>query len=55
MLYMLHWLPVSLRIEFKILVFTFKAIYGIAPSYICNLVKTKEQQRYDLRSSKELL
>jgi len=52
---MLHWLPVSLRIEFKMLVFTFKAIYGIAPSYICNLVKTKEQQRYDLRSSKELL
>ena len=43
-LYMLHWLPVSFRTEFKILVLTtFKAINGIAPSYIYNLVKTKEQ------------
>ena len=45
----------DIYVTFKMLVLTFKAIYGIAPSYICNLVKTKEQQRYDLRSSKELL
>jgi len=37
------------------IVLTFKAICGIAPSYICNLVKTKEQPHYNLQSSKELL
>ena len=35
----LHWLPVAYHIEFKILVLTFKAIYQLAPSYICNLVR----------------
>lgn len=43
------------RIEFKILVLTFKAIYQLAPSYICNLVRLKEKCKYLLRSSKELL
>ena len=35
----LHWLPVSFRINFKILLLTFKAIHGLAPSYINDLVK----------------
>ena len=35
----LRWLPVAYHIEFKILVVTFKAIYQLAPSYICNLVR----------------
>ena len=30
----LHWLPVSSRIEFKILMITFKALLDLAPSYI---------------------
>ena len=30
----LHWLPVRYRINFKILLLTFKALYGMAPSYI---------------------
>ena len=30
----LHWLPVSVRIEFKILLLTFRALHGQAPSYI---------------------
>ena len=33
----LHWLPVKYRIHFKILLLTFKAIYFLAPSYICDL------------------
>ena len=33
------WLPVSSRINFKILLLTFKAIHGLAPSYINDLVK----------------
>ena len=54
-LFSLHWLPVTYRIEFKILVLTFKAIYQLAPSYICNLVRLKDKCKYQLRSSKELL
>ena len=50
-LFSLHWLPVAYRIEFKILVLTFKAIYQLAPSYICNLVRLKEKCKYQLRSS----
>ena len=41
----LDWLPVRCRIEYTILILNFKAIYGVAPSYICNLIKIKEQTR----------
>ena len=30
----LHWLPVRERIQFKILLLTFKAIHGHAPDYL---------------------
>ena len=30
----LHWLPVRLRVDFKILLVTFKILHGIAPSYL---------------------
>jgi hypothetical protein len=33
----LHWLPVRERIKYKVLVFTFKAIHGLAPQYIDEL------------------
>ena len=35
----LHWLPVEQRIIFKILLFTFKALNGLAPPYLSDLVK----------------
>ena len=54
-LFAMHWLPVAYHIEFKILVLTFKAIYQLAPSYICNLVRLKENCKYRLHSSEELL
>ena len=54
-LFSLHWLPVAYRIEFKILVLTFKAIYQFAPSCICSLVRLKEKWKYQLHSSEELL
>ena len=38
LMYELHWLPLKQRIHFKILLFAFKAIHGIAPTYIQNLV-----------------
>lgn len=34
----LHWLPVIFRINFKILLFVFKALSGVAPSYIRDLL-----------------
>ena len=35
--------------------YTFKAIHGLAPTYISELIKVKEQSRYNLRSNQELL
>ena len=37
-LYELHWLPVSLCIDYKILLLTFKCIYGLAPTSLSNLI-----------------
>ena len=47
-LFCLHWVPIAYRIEFKILVLMFKAIYQLAPSCICNLVRLKEKCKYKL-------
>ena len=49
-LFSLHWLPVIFRIDFKILLPTFKAIYGHAPGYLTDLTAVKEQPRYHLIS-----
>ena len=51
----LHWLPVKQRIIFKILLLTFKAVHGLAPSYICELVEIKQPTRELRFSSKCLL
>ena len=51
----LHWLPVRYRINFKILLLTFKALYGMAPSYIIDLINVKTNTRYSLRSSEGIL
>ncbi len=45
----LHWLPVCFRIDFKILLITFKFLQGLAPSYIAELLTTYEPSR-SLRS-----
>ena len=34
----LHWLPIESRIKFKILLITYKAIKGLTPSYIADLL-----------------
>ena len=47
----LHWLPVRYRINFKILLLTFKALYGMAPSYIIDLIHIKTNTRYLLLSN----
>ena len=51
----LHWLPVKLRIDYKILLITFKVIHGLAPDYLDELISVKASSRYQLRSSDQLL
>ena len=46
----LHWLPINKRIIFKILLLTFKAINGLAPGYLANLLAIKSSSR-NLRST----
>ena len=55
LLVQLHWLPVIHRINFKILLITFKALRGLAPLYISDLLNFKRSSSYSLRSSKEQL
>ena len=50
-LYELHWIPVRQHISFKILLFVFKAIRGIAPTYLRELLSIKRPGNYNLRSS----
>ena len=38
----LHWLPVRYCIVFKILLITFKAVHGLAPAYISELISIRE-------------
>ena len=51
----LHWLPVKYRIQFKILLLTFKAIHGMAPDYISRLLDVRQHTRYSLRSSSSIV
>jgi hypothetical protein len=46
----LHWLPVTQRVQYKILLLTFKAIIGEAPQYLQELVLMSNQSR-TLRSN----
>ena len=46
----LHWLPVSERIEFKILLITFKALNNLSPVYIRDLFRYYQPPRA-MRSS----
>ena len=50
----LHWLPVEQRIQYKLLLLTFKALTGQAPTYIRDLISIKEQTR-TLRSNSSVI
>ncbi|PIK34110.1 hypothetical protein BSL78_29076, partial [Apostichopus japonicus] len=50
----LHWLPLHLRIRYKVALHAFNAIHGMAPSYLTDLVASYSPQRR-LRSSSETL
>ena len=51
----LHWLPVKYRIMFKLVVYTFKALHGNAPTYIHQLIRLKPRSNYNLRSNTKYL
>ena len=50
----LHWLPIVLRINFKILLLTYKALHGLAPAYLIDLLQPKHSTR-NLRFKHNLL
>ena len=47
--------PIGVRIKFKVILITFKAIDGLVPYYIQSLIEVKEKSSYNLRSNDELL
>ena len=51
----LHWLPVNQRINYKILLLTYKALNGQAASYITELLEPYTPARNLRSSSKNLL
>ena len=50
----LHWLPVKFRIDFKILLFVYKALHNLAPPYLANLIQPPDSTR-QLRSANLML
>ena len=51
----LHWLPVTFRVQFKLLLFVYKSLHNQSPSYIKDLLSLKPAANYALRSSAQSL
>ena len=51
----LHWLPVSYRIRFKVLLLTYKALNDLSPEYISELLSKPKYTRYLRSQSQHLL
>ena len=51
----LHWLPMESRVNFKVLLLTFKGLRSLAPSYICELLMDYVPSKCNLRSSEQKL
>lgn len=50
----LKWLPVNCRIKYKTLLYFFKALHGLAPAYVSELIAVRQAPR-SLRSNNKLL
>ena len=50
----LHWLPVRIRLDYKVSLLTYKCLNGMAPSYLSSLLKVYKPSRR-LRSEEKLL
>ena len=55
LIYELHWLPIRYRIEFKILLITFKILNFLAPTYLSSLISLRLPSKYNLRNSSDIL
>ena len=51
----LHWLPVTYRIQFRVILITFKALHDMAPSDISSLLRVRQSTKYSLRSNNAIL
>ena len=51
----LHWLPIKFRVDFKIALLVYKALNGMAPQYIADMLSFKLEGRYHLRSDDRFL
>ena len=51
----LHWLPVTFRVQLKLLLFVYKSLHNLSPSYIKDLLSLKPAANYALRSSAKSL
>lgn len=50
----LHWLPVEFRIQYKLILYTYKALHDIAPEYLKDMITPYSPTR-SLRSQSQLL
>ena len=51
----LHWLPVSERVDYKVLTLTYKSLKGLAPGYLSELLQERRPNRTTRLSSQFLL
>ena len=54
-LFCLHWLPIKYCTLYKIALFTFKVLKGMAPSYLSDLLVVQTKSHYSLRRNSQLL
>ena len=50
----LHWLPVTFRVQFKLLLFVYKSLHSQSPSYIKDLLSLTPATNCALRSSAKI-
>ncbi len=51
----LHWLPVSQRVTYKVLMIVFKVIHGLAPAYLEEMLELKPTSGRSMRSNNQSL
>ena len=50
----LHWLPLTYRIQYKVIIFVYKALHHLSPRYICDFIKPVQNTR-TLRSATHMM
>ena len=55
LIYEIHWLPIRCRVEFKILLITFKILNFLAPTYLSSLISLGLPPKYNLRNCSDKL